>query len=105
MEFTNRRNASKAGRPARLEKTFSGSVSGASLSAPYTPRRSGKAERSRRKDNEEFYASHKFYSFDALPAQLALGLRYYSSFPCALSTGSPLSGSYPAFLLWNHIFV
>jgi len=64
-----------------LRRRFPGSVSGASLSAPYTPRRSGKAERSRRKDNEEFYASHKFYSFDALPLSLPS--------VCAITAASP----------------
>lgn len=64
-----------------LRRRFPGSVSGASLSDPYTPRRSGKAERSRRKDNEGFYASRKFCSFDAFAAQLALRQRYYNNFP------------------------
>lgn len=64
-----------------LRRRFPDSVSSASLSGPYTPRRSGKAERGHCKGNEEFYASHKFYSFDAFAAQLALGLRYYSNFP------------------------
>ena len=31
------------------------------LIKPYTPRHNGKVERSHRKDNEEFYASHRFY--------------------------------------------
>ena len=30
----------------------------------YTPRHNGKAERYHRKDNEYFYATHSFYSFD-----------------------------------------
>lgn len=34
------------------------------LIRPYTPRHNGKVERSHRKDNEYFYATHKFYSFD-----------------------------------------
>ena len=33
------------------------------LIRPYTPRHNGKVERSHRKDNESFYASHKFYSW------------------------------------------
>ena len=64
-----------------LRRRFPGSVSGASLSDPYTPRRSGKAERSRRKDNEGFCASRKFCSLDAFAAQLALRQRYYSNSP------------------------
>ena len=31
------------------------------LIRPYTPRHNGKVERSHRKDNEYFYATHKFY--------------------------------------------
>jgi len=34
------------------------------LIRPYTPRHNGKVERSHRKDNEYFYATHNFYSFD-----------------------------------------
>ena len=30
---------------------------------PFTPRHNGKVERSHRKDNERFYATHTFYSF------------------------------------------
>ncbi len=30
---------------------------------PYTPRHNGKVERSHRKDNEGFYATHRFFSF------------------------------------------
>ncbi len=31
---------------------------------PYTPRHNGKVERSHRKDNERFYATHRFYFFE-----------------------------------------
>ena len=44
-------------------------------------RDSGKVERSHRKDNEEFYASHRFYSFDDFKAQLAVRERVYNHFP------------------------
>ena len=37
---------------------------------PYTPKHNGKVERSHRKDNEYFYASHKFYSFEDFSKQL-----------------------------------
>ena len=39
------------------------------LIKPYTPRHNGKVERSHRKDNECFYATHKFYSFDDFAKQ------------------------------------
>ena len=31
---------------------------------PFTPRHNGKVERSHRKDNERFYATHCFFSFE-----------------------------------------
>ena len=51
------------------------------LIKPYTPRHNGKVERSHRKDNEYFYASHSFYSFDDFKKQLAVHSRKYNNFP------------------------
>ena len=51
------------------------------LIKPYTPRHNGKVERSHRKDNEYFYATHKFYSFEDFAAQLAIHNRKYNAFP------------------------
>ena len=51
------------------------------LIKPYTPKHNGKVERSHRKDNEEFYAIHKFYSFDDFKKQLAGRQRQYNNFP------------------------
>ena len=51
------------------------------LIRPYTPRHNGKVERSHRKDNEYFYASHKFYSFEDFKKQLAAHNRKYNAFP------------------------
>ena len=49
---------------------------------PYTPRHSGKVERSHRKDNEGFYATHTFYSFEDFAKQLKVyNRRDYNSFP------------------------
>lgn len=47
------------------------------LIRPFTPRHNGKVERSHRKDNEYFYATHKFYSFEDFSKQLALHLKRY----------------------------
>lgn len=47
----------------------------------FTPRHNGKVERSHRKDNEYFYALHKFYSFDDFKKQLAVHNRKYNAFP------------------------
>lgn len=51
------------------------------LIKPYTPRHNGKVERSHRKDNEYFYATHCFYSFDDFKKQLAVHNRKYNNFP------------------------
>jgi transposase InsO family protein len=49
---------------------------------PYTPRHNGKVERSHRKDNERFYATHSFYSFEDFARQLKVyNHRDYNSFP------------------------
>ena len=40
-----------------------------------------KVERSHKKDNEYFYATHKFYSFEDFKKQLSVHLRWYNSFP------------------------
>lgn len=51
------------------------------LIRPYTPRHNGKVERSHRKDNEYFYASHSFYSLEDFKKQLAVHNRKYNKFP------------------------
>ncbi len=40
-----------------------------------------KVERSHRKDNEQFYASHRFYSFDDFVKQLTVRQKQYNNFP------------------------
>ncbi len=47
----------------------------------YTPRHNGKVERSHRKDNEYFYATHKFYSFEDFAKQLKVHNYKYNKFP------------------------
>lgn len=51
------------------------------LIRPYTPRHNGKVERSHRKDNEYFYADHKFYSSEDFKAQLKIHRYKYNRFP------------------------
>ncbi len=49
---------------------------------PFTPRHNGKVERSHRKDNERFYATHTFYSFADFSTQLQrYNRRDYNHFP------------------------
>lgn len=66
------------------------------LIKPYTPRHNGKVERSHRKDNEYFYATHKFYSFEDFKRQLAVHSKKYNHFPMR-----PLNWMTPADFL-NH---
>lgn len=74
------------------------------LIKPYTPRHNGKVERSHRKDNEYFYATHKFYSFEDFKKQLAVHSRKYNNFPMR-----PLNWKSPAqflnaYLSYGEIF-
>lgn len=48
---------------------------------PFTPRHNGKVERSHRKDNEYFYATHRFYSFEDFKKQLKVHNQKYNRFP------------------------
>ena len=70
---------------AVIEYSFKHGVTNAAIRhkpiKPYTPKHNGKVERSHRKDNEEFYAIHKFYSFDDFKKQLAGRQRQYNNFP------------------------
>lgn len=80
-EFTNRLSNSKKKKPTLFEKTLVQLGIHHKLIKPYTPKHNGKVERSHRKDNEEFYASHKFYSFEDFQRQLAVRQRQYNNFP------------------------
>ena len=94
FEFTNRFSNSRRDLPTLFETTAAKLGIRHKLIRPYTPRHNGKVERSHRKDNEEFYVSHKFYSFDDFAARLAVRQRQYNSFPMR-----PLSWKSPKELL------
>lgn len=80
-EFTNRLIAGQTAQPTLFEETLAHLGIRHKLIRPYTPRHNGKVERSHRKDNEYFYASHKFYSFPDFQKQLAIRQRQYNAFP------------------------
>jgi len=80
-EFTNRLNSTGTKKQTLFEKTLAELGIRHKLIRPFTPRHNGKVERSHRKDNEEFYASHKFYSFHDFKQQLAIRQRQYNNFP------------------------
>lgn len=81
LEFTNRLSNRNSKKPSLFEITLRQLGIRHKLIRPFTPRHNGKVERSHRKDNEDFYASHKFYSFDDFRKQLAVRQRQYNNFP------------------------
>ena len=81
FEFTNTMNSSKTVRPSLFQKTLCELSIQHKLIKVFTPRHNGKVERSHRKDNECFYASHKFYSFEDYKKQLAVWQYKYNDFP------------------------
>jgi transposase InsO family protein len=81
MEFTKRLAQSENPTPTLFESRLKQHGIKHKLIKPYTPRHNGKVERSHRKDNEYFYASHKFFSFDDFKKQLAVHSRKYNNFP------------------------
>ena len=78
-EFTKRLCVGK-NTPALFEKKLDEYGIKHKLIRPFTPRHNGKVERSHRKDNEYFYATHKFYSFDDFAKQLKVHNYKYNKF-------------------------
>ncbi len=80
-EFTKRLLPSERRTPTLFETRLKQCGIEHKLIRPYTPRHNGKVERSHRKDNEYFYATHTFYSFEDFKKQLAVHSRKYNNFP------------------------
>ena len=80
FEFTKRFGGDKND-PTLFEQELSSRGIRHKLIRPFTPRHNGKVERSHRKDNEYFYATHTFFSFDDFKSQLAVHSRKYNAFP------------------------
>ncbi len=81
MEFTKQLGNTQKPTPTLFERTLEQWGIRHKLIAPYTPRHNGKVERSHRKDNEYFYATHSFYSFEDFKKQLSVHNRRYNNFP------------------------
>ena len=81
FEFTKRFGGSAPDDLTLFERTLKQREVKHKLIRPYTPRHNGKVERSHRKDNEYFYATHRFYSFEDFKAQLAVHSKIYNRFP------------------------
>ena len=94
FEFTKRFGGSKPGDMTLFERALRDRHIAHKLIKPFTPRHNGKVERSHRKDNEYFYATHKFYSFNDFANQLKVHNRNYNNFPMR-----PLNWSSPKNML------
>ena len=81
QEFTKAYRSSKNPTPTMFENKLMQFGIKHKLIKVYTPRHNGKVERSHRKDNEYFYATHKFYSFDDFAKQLKVHNYNYNKFP------------------------
>jgi len=81
FEFTKQAGSAKSGDLTLFEARLEQSGIRHKLIRPFTPRHNGKVERSHRKDNEYFYAIHRFFSFEDFKKQLAVHSRKYNSFP------------------------
>lgn len=77
QEFTKRLSKTQNPSPTLFEKVLKKHGISHKLIRPYTPRHNGKVERFHRKDNEYFYASHTFYSFDDFKKQLTVHNRKF----------------------------
>lgn len=103
-EFTKRLGSSEKPTPTLFEARLKQCGIKHKLIKPYTPRHNGKVERSHRKDNEYFYATHKFFSFDDFKKQLAVHSRKYNNFPMRPLNWKSPSDYIKAFLLNGQVF-
>lgn len=99
-EFTNEMGNSKKKKPTLFEMTLEEFCIHHKKIRPYTPRHNGKVDRSHRKDNEEFYACHKFYCFEDFEKQLTVRQRQYNNFPMR-----PLNWKSPKHILFSFPYV
>lgn len=93
MEFTKRFSTSGKETLTLFQRALKEHGIRHKLIRPFTPRHNGKVERSHRKDNERFYATHTFCSFQDFSCQLQIYNRKdYNQFPMrSLGWKSPLT--------------
>ena len=104
MEFTKQLGNTQKPTPTLFERTLEQCGIRHKLIAPYTPRHNGKVERSHRKDNEYFYATHSFYSFEDFKRQLSVHNRKYNSFPMRPLNWKSPADYLKAFLINGEVF-
>lgn len=103
QEFTKRLGRGKQ-TPTMFENTLSKYGIEHKLIRPYTPRHNGKVERSHRKDNEYFYATHTFFSLEDFAKQLKAHNYKYNRFPMRPLHWKAPADYVNAFLLDGEIF-
>lgn len=104
QEFTKRLGSSEKPTLTLFEASLKQRGIKHKLIKPYTPRHNGKVERSHRKDNEYFYATHTFYSFDDFKKQLAVHSRKYNNFPMRPLNWNTPADYVNAFLTLGEVF-
>ena len=104
QEFTKALGNAKNPKPTMFENKLKQHGIHHKLIRPYTPRHNGKVERSHRKDNEYFYATHKFYSFDDFVKQLKVYNYNYNKFPMRPLNWKSPADYIRAFLVDGEIF-
>lgn len=104
QEFTKALGNAKNPKPTMFENKLKQHGIHHKLIRPYTPRHNGKVERSHRKDNEYFYATHKFYSFDDFVKQLKVYNYNYNMFPMRPLNWKSPADYIRAFLVDGEIF-
>ncbi len=103
MEFTKRLSVGKQ-TPTMFENVLQKYGIPHKLIRPFTPRHNGKVERSHRKDNEYFYATHKFFSFEDFAKQLKIHNYNYNKFPMRPLNWKAPADYVTAFLNHGEIF-
>ena len=104
QEFTKALGNAKNPKPTMFENKLKQHGIHHKLIRPYTPGHNGKVERSHRKDNEYFYATHKFYSFDDFVKQLKVYNYNYNMFPMRPLNWKSPADYIRAFLVDGEIF-
>lgn len=104
QEFTKALGNAKNPKPTMFENELKRHGIHHKLIKPYTPGHNGKVERSHRKHNEYFYATHKFYSFDDFVKQLKVYNYNYNMFPMRPLNWKSPADYIRAFLVDGEIF-
>ena len=104
QEFTKRLGNTENPTPTPFEASLKQCGIRHKLIKPYTPRHNGKVERSHRKDNEYFYATHSFYSFEDFKQQFSVHNRNYNNFPMRPLNWKSPADYLKAFLINGEVF-